>query len=687
MKQLNLPVQTSRPEAIFLGGGLDLVTPLLRLKPGYVRDALNYEQSVAGGYTRIAGYERVDGRPSPSAAQYFVLTMNITGAIAAGNTITGATSGATGQVISVTGSLVAYTKAMSTFTAGETINIGGTARGTVTALGGVDSTPGWDAAQRALAANVYRADIQAVPGSGPVRGVARLKGVTYAFRDNVGGTALAIYKSTASGWTLVPFAYTVSFTAGGTAAYAPGSTLTQGGVSATVLAVSIQSGTFSASNAAGRLIISAPTGGNFAAGAALGTGACTLNGAQTQITALPGGRVQTDTGNFGLGQKLYGCDGVNKGFEFDGTTYVPIVTGNSPDAPTHVCVHKDHLWFAFGDNLQHSSLGSNLNFYPQFNWQVANGSAAYRVNGTITSLARQAGDQSTGVMLISTDRTTEAMYGSSAANFQKVPFEESAGARPYGSQRIGGQTIIWSDIGAFSVSATQNFGNFAPASLTMNIRPWVQSRRTLLSASLIHRTKSQYRVFFSDGYGLFMTLVNGKMSGVLPVFFPNPVRVACQGDTEDDGESAFFGSDNGFVYELGAGTSHDGAPIQSYLTLAWASQGNSRLEKRYRGASFEVQGDNYATFNVSYDLGYAEPDRVQGVVAQSVAASLQSVYWDAFTWDAFTWDGRTLAPSDLRIDGTGVNIAIRIESTSDAFSEFTLNSLMLHYSPRKAHKH
>ncbi|MBQ1761687.1 MAG: hypothetical protein IIZ92_02135 [Aquincola sp.] len=686
MRQLRLPVQTSRPESIFLGGGLDLVTPLLRLKPGYLRDALNWEQSVGGGYTRCAGYERKDGRPSPSAAQYGVLTVTLTGTVTVGATITGATSSATGVVISVTGNLVAYTKAAGTFVAAENITISGSPVATITALGGVSTATEWDITQRALAANVYRSDIQAVPGSGAIRGVAYLKGELYAWRDNAGGTALAIYKATTSGWTLVPYPYTVSFTAG-TTAYAPGSTLTQGGVSATVRAVCVQSGTFSAGTAAGRLIISAPTGGNFAAGAATGTGACTLSGAQVQITALPGGRVQTDKGNFGLGQKLYGCDGVNLGFEFDGTTYVPIVTGNSPDVPKHVCVHKDHLWFAFGDNLQHSSIASNSNFYPQYNWQAVNGSAAYRVNGTITSLARQSGDQSTGVMLISTDTTTEAMYGSSAANFQKVPFEESAGARPYGTQRIGGQTVIWSDIGAFGVSATQNFGNFTPASMTLNLRPWVQPRRSLVSASLIHRTKSQYRVFFSDGSALFITLVNGKMTGAMPQQFPHPVVCACQGETTDSGESAFFGSTNGFVYEMNAGTSHDGDPIQSYLTLAWANQGNSQAEKRYRGASFEVQGDSPSTFSVSYDLGYAEPDRPQGVVPQAVSASLQSVYWDSFTWDAFTWDGRTLAPADMRIDGTGVNIAIRIESTSDRYAEFTLNSLMLHYSPRKAKKH
>src|SRR4028118_401392 len=44
-----------------LGGGMDLVTPAIAMPPGRVIAALNYEP-VAGGYKRLAGYERYDGR-------------------------------------------------------------------------------------------------------------------------------------------------------------------------------------------------------------------------------------------------------------------------------------------------------------------------------------------------------------------------------------------------------------------------------------------------------------------------------------------------------------------------------------------------------------------------------------------------------------------------------------------------
>ena len=63
-------------DIIQLRGGLDLVTPTLSLPSGVARDAVNYEVSITGGYSRIAGYERFDGRPNPSDATYTLLTVN-----------------------------------------------------------------------------------------------------------------------------------------------------------------------------------------------------------------------------------------------------------------------------------------------------------------------------------------------------------------------------------------------------------------------------------------------------------------------------------------------------------------------------------------------------------------------------------------------------------------------------------
>ncbi len=675
---LRIPASATRYDVVQLGGGLDELTPVLRLKPGVLRDVVNFEQSINGGYTRIAGYERYDGRPLASLATYATFQVSLINNVHVGDVVAGVTSGATGIAISLEDSVVAMTKTTGgSFVAGETITVAGVVVGTVVSPGEVPPATSYDARMRALAANVYRADITPAPGSGPIRGGVELNGSCYVWRNNVGGTAMAIWKSNspAGGWTAVTLGAEIPFNTGTIQPF-PGDTLTQGAVTATIRGVSMQGGDWLAGTASGRLVITTPTGGNFAAGAVTGF---SLGGPETAITLLPNGRVETDFGNFGSGIKAYGIDGVNRGFEFDGVTYVPIRTGNLVDVPKKVLVHSDHLFFAFGPSLQHSGIGA------PFNWTVTAGAAEYRCDAIITALSRQPGSQSAGAMSIATASSTEMLYGHSALDFQKVSFEQSSGARPYGTQRLGGQTLQFGDIGVVSVTATQNYGNFAPSSMTMNIRLFTQARRTLCTASIVNREKSQFRLFFDDKYGLYMTVVNGRTIGSCPVFFPDRVLVTWQTTNALDGaEKSYFGSDSGYVHVLDSGTSHDGVPISAFATLTFANQGNSRVFKRYRGVEFEVQGDGYAQFLVTYEVGYGVLDRTQGETPTPVNVVLSSFRWDEFRWDEFTWDGRSLAPSHCELDGTGENIALRVECNSDAYLPFTINSAIIHYSLRKA---
>jgi hypothetical protein len=681
MPQLQLPVTTTRTAYVPLGGGLDLLTPPLRLKPGYVSDALNWEQSIAGGYSRIGGYERFNGLAAPSAAVVGVITITMTAPVVAGDVLTGLTSGASATVVSLTDAaprtVVAYTKLTGAFVLGETVRVGGVAKGTVFFVGATVELPAsFDAVQSALAANVYRALITAVPGAGPVRGGFYYGGSVYAFRNNVGNTALALWKSSSTGWVAVPLGTSVSFVAG-TSEYTVGETLTQGGVNATVLGVALESGTWAGGTAVGRLMVSTPSGGTFAAGASVGGGAATLV-LQLANSLLPNGRVQTDIGNFDGVPKVYGVDGVNRAWQFDGSVFMPIKTNNTVDVPDNVLVHKDHLWLSFGTNVQNSGITT------PFNWTALAGSAAFRLDAPVTAMLRQPGDQSTGLMSIATEQSTSMMYGSSAADFRLVPFEQSAGAKRYSAQRLGGQSVVFGNIGVFSMSATQAFGNFEPSSMTLNIRPFTQIRRNQCLASLVNKEKSQYRLFFNDGYGLYLTLVNGKLIGAMPVQFPNKAFCGWQADSPDGGEVSYFGSDNGFVYRLDSGTSHDGQPIVSYFTLTFANQGAARMLKRYRRATFEAQGDGYCDFSMTYEVGYGGGDRTQGGLPVAGVIALSSLYWDAFTWDSFTWDGRTLAPLTMPLDGTGENIAVRISSNSDLFTSLTFNSALIDYSPRRA---
>ena len=669
-----------RYDLIHLAGGLDQVTPTLSLKPGVMRRAANFECSITGGYTRIAGYERFDGRPAPSSALYDVLEVSIASPISVGNVIVGQTSGATAKVLEINGSTVVLTRQTGYFVVAEVLKVGTTVVGAIVSITGAVADGLADATYKYRAAEDYRADIGPVPGAGPVRGVAYYNGTVYAWRNNALNTALKMFKSSTSGWVEVALGYELAFTTG-VVQILDGQTVTgaTSGATAVVRHVVQDDGTWG-TDAVGRLVFVTTTG-TFQAGELLkvsGTTVATCVGPKTAITLLPNGRVNSQVGNvFGgaSGTRLYGVDGKNRGFEFDGTTYVPIKTGMATDTPEQMVVHKSHLFFSFGTSLQFCAIGN------PYSWSPVLGAGEIAMNEVITCLISLPGDQTSGALGVYTENDTSILYGSSEADFKLSNFNSGTGAMANTAQNMD-QTYAFSQRGVMGMNTTLAYGNFLTNSLTMNIRPYIQARRQLATASSLNREKGQYRLFFSDGACLYITVANGKLIGCSPVELPNPVLCTCGGGNDDGTESSFFGSSNGYVYTLDAGTSFDGAVIPANITLVFNATGSPRILKRYRRASLEVTGDSYTEFAFSYDLGYRTPELEQPS-EQSYSYDLRESYWDALVWDNFVFDGRSLSPTEVEMTGTAENVAIRISTVSNLFKPFTVNSAIVHYSMRR----
>lgn len=671
-----------KTDTIVFGGGLDLVTPTYQRRPGVCRTSQNFEQDLFAGYRRIAGYERFDGQDKPSDADYTVLEANISGGPAVGDTLTGATSAATGVIIALPGDAFVLTKISGTFVDGENLHVGGPTIAVATADPVINgsSTPKLHAQYRNLAADEYRADIAAVPGSGKVLGVWMFEDVKYAFRNNAGGTAAAMYKSTAAGWALVNFEYEVAFTLGnGDTTIVDGGTLTQGGVTATIRRVLVREGSLGGATGEGTLVISAPAGGNFAAGAAtVGAGTLTLDGAQSAITLQPNGRFEFVNTNFGgaiVTKRMYGCDGVNPAFEFDGTYFVPIHTGMTLDAPVHIFEHKKHLFLSFGGSVQHSSIG-----YP-FGWTVVTGAGELGMGDDTTGFALQPGSDGGGALAIFTRNRMSVLYGNSSVDWNLVPYRKELGAYPYSIQEMT-NTMFLDAHGITDLQTSQAFGNFQHNALSNVVLSQLKNWRTLASASVISRDRSQYRLFFSNQYCYYVTMVGKRVTGIMPVLFNDVVRCACSLEAEDGSEEMFFGSDDGWVYQMEKGTSFDGDDIDAYIELSFNFQGMPRVNKTYRDATTEIQGEGYAEFRFGYTLGYGSTDIPQP--ADEVrAVNFTATLWDEFVWDSFFWDGNTLLPDTVTVDGEAENISIAYASVSDYFEPFTLTTGVLHYTPRR----
>ena len=736
-----LPVMTMpnvEDDIVLFQGGLDLTTPNLKIKPGHVRAAQNWQavtNEEGGGYERTGGYERFTGQVSPSSVTYIVLmvsTWTLKPSLWAspdtdliGVRLTGATSGAVTLLSVLPGAnpqpkigggtyqqirsfavedandplwegqpyLIVSTFVSGAFQSGEMLtaeyfDIAGNYSapwnvGVLASVGdmSIPLSARANARIKAIISDGRRPDMAPPPGSGGVLGVVSLvsSGVrtVYAWRNTADGTAAAIYKSSNAGWTAVPLYYEVRFTAGGATTPTDGQTLSQGAVTATIKRVVRESGSWADSNAAGRFVITAATGGNFSAGAGSAGGtAVTISGTQTAITLLPGGKYKFAVANFSgqlSSKRIYGADGVNRGFEFDGDVLVPIETKAAVDNPKFVKKHHNHLVLSIGSSLMISGPGTPYVF------AAALGALEQATGDEVTGMEVQPGNQETAALAVFGRNSSGVLYGTSAASFSYKALATQTGSLPY-MQGTLDQTYALDDRGVMSLAAAQEYGNFKQATMTANLGEFLNLRKSNAVMACVSTERSQLRLFFSDGSALYLTIVNGRLIGAMPQQFYQQFTCVWNAEDASGSEETFAGGTDGQVYKLDTGTSFDGAPISHFLVFTPNFMKAPSIKKVFRNANLEVSASEYVEFVVGYSLRYSSELVFQpGTV--SVDNSLRAIpEWDSFIWDNFVWDGTTIGPIEIEIKGKSEVIQMIISGSSDYVPAFRLSSLTTHFN-------
>lgn len=671
-----------------LVGGMDLSTPAISLPPGRAFDAQNYEPALEGGYRRIDGYERFDGRPSPTAsASYKLLPVVMTENVAIGSGVNGVVSGVGGALLKqLPGYLVLGKIIGGTYNEAENLQVLGQTVGRTVGASTTASSISDDADYTLLAADVWRDDIDPVPGSGPIRGISVLNDVVYAFRDNEAGTAGKIWKATSSGWTEVAMGFELEYHSANTI-MPINATVNNGlGASAVVKYYSIRTGSTSQGDAVGTLYFDSITG-TFNPGDPIRIGAvqCATVGAQSKaVTRLPGGRVETVNYNFyGLTGTnwMYGCDGVNPAFEFDGIRYYPIHTGNFGDTPAHIAAFKKHLFLATGNSVQVSGIED-----PQ-SWTAITGAAEINTGEPVTAMLPAGGDATASALSIFTRQSVQTLYGNSSADFQLQTTSRSAGFAPHTVQIIGNGIFGVTARGIQALSATQSYGDFSYSTVSQLVEPLMARKRGLECASTVMYSKSQYRLFFSDGSGIVVGLAGDKITGIMPINYGRVVRCMYTSTWTTGKERTFFGSDDGYVYEDNIGTSFDGEPIESWVRLAFNHEKSPRMRKRWRRAVLEVTAGTYCQVNFTYDLGYGHPDvSASPAVVDTPLIGSPGGYWDAFTWDQFAWDTQAVLAPSISIEGTEKNISLIFYSNRAQDGAHVLQGVTLLYSERRTER-
>jgi hypothetical protein len=684
-----------------LAGGMDLVTPELQQRPGSVIASLNYEP-VAAGYRRLAGYERYDGEIAPSSiSSYYVLHFTALNVVVATGTPLKANVFGTGSVITAAspvitsgtiggGDAAGYVPVfvIAQPSVGAFLRVNGTGPTAAIADGPAvlnESVP--EAANHAwliAVREMMRARIDAVPGSGPVRGVHFISGDVVAVRDDGLGNGVMYRAVVGGGWQAVTVGGTYSFDSGGTYEPVVGDRASDAAltISGYITSITLTSGTWAGGDAAGTVTLSYPSYPNgenitIGFGAGLHTDVFTLTSVGTSYTLPAGGNYEFINHNFyGASNRIaiYGVNGVGPAFVYDpvAETLAPISTGMVVDTPNHIAEHRGSLFLSFpGGSVQFSTVGEPLSFNPIV------GAGEIAVGSEVTALI----SANTTTLGILAERGVFALYGNDASDYVLQELTNEAGALAGTAQKLG--DVLYMDNGGIrSIAATASFGDFTFGTISRAIAPLLERyRRDGINptTSLVSRVADQYWVFFDDGTAVIVYMGFGpKKPVLLPIDLGIVVKCCCS--VEVDGvERIFFGSGtDGFVYELNKGTSFDGNNIEHYIRFPFNTFGRPTLNKRLVKATIGLFGSSptiYGTFD--FDFGATAGSPSQAAFITEGSAQLTSL--GTHEASELTYLSNV---AEIYEDGIFASVSLKLSGLTSVEDPYTLTSVTYHLSPR-----
>lgn len=535
-----------------------------------------------------------------------------------------------------------------------------------------------------LAAEVQRTVIEKVPGSGPIRGVALYKGVAYALRDNVAGTAGALWwlNPATDGWSEVPINRKLRFHSGLPAGIVEGNTINGGTsmASAVVRRIVVVDGDFSSSDAVGIILLGDQTG-SFQAGEAInvgGTQRATTVAADSAQTIAPGGRLETRVHNFfghSSTERLYGVDGVNHAFEYqdDPQFFYQIETGMNDDKPKHLAIHDEQLWLLFsGGSLQKSSVGD-----PAL-WQVSLGAAEMAIGAEGTGLLEEIGE----TLFVFTRNKTKYVTGDVANGYKLKDFSPDTGAHEWSIQRIG-KGIYLDDRGFTSLAATERFGNYAANSFSSHVNPLVNDLRDQgVVASCVVKDKNLYRCFFADGRFISIGVSGSKITGITNGDLGKVIHCVDSGENLEGKEVIIFGSDDGYVYRMESGKNFDGEPITAFFRTAFHFSKSPNRRKHYRTAQLQVDNEGPCSIKVGTDYSFANPNEAAERI-RNIALVGGSGLWNVARWNEFRWSTGVVTEASIKLDADGSNISFLVSHTADDEDEHAVTGVVLSLSGRR----
>jgi hypothetical protein len=366
------------------------------------------------------------------------------------------------------------------------------------------------------------------------------------------------------------------------------------------------------------------------------------------------------TGSSATG-KMYGVDGKNKAFQFDGTTFTQLTTGMTTDTPTHVGIHKNHLFLSFGGgSIQHSGVGDPTS------WTLNTGAGELGIGTEITNIDSMRGN----ALVISGADDVSILYGTSSADWDLKSFSTELGVVSRTAEVIDSGLLWFNGRNITSLHTTQSFGDFSTASLSTPITPHLDSRASSVVGSSVNYKKGQYRLFFNDKTTAVATVINNSVVGWTTWLL---------GHTPTALSEKYMGCSDGSVMELDTGESFAGTAIKSYLRLPFTSIATPHRQKRFRRLFLDLDAGSTATLKMVADYDYGSGS---STISSDVVVHGSGGLWDVANWGAFTWSSNVVAQAETGLSGSGTNVSFLIYHSSSTDPSFTVQGVRVNYSMR-----
>lgn len=367
---------------------------------------------------------------------------------------------------------------------------------------------------------------------------------------------------------------------------------------------------------------------------------------------------------------LFFVDGVSDCHAYDGISFT-LINSSLPNSdlpsgayPVKVCAWKNRLILVYPDgHVFLSGVGDPLNF------DGTNGAGEIFIGDDITDIITGTG----GTLIFFTQNSTKILYDEStdAFAFRLDEFSSNSGAIENTAQQMLNTTVFSDDYGITTLEAVSSFGDFSAKSISNKVSKTYNANKNNIQCSYVDRENNRYIVFYTNTIGLseaiVLTFKDKYLKGVSLLSFPHTVYCITDGKDSNNNQIIFFGSTDGYVYQLDSGTSFNGISINTELRTSYYHYKSPRFWKYFTRVMFELESPSGVIFNVRETYDYAS--RLFPLSDYKEPAILgQGAAWGDGVWGSFTYGSVLVDRPSLNIQGYGTNMSLAV-STEEKYKE------------------